>query len=243
MYMKPLSLNFKQPTQLTKMAQPRKCVAIRDYTAKRDDELSFKEGDVIFVPKREAGERWQGVFNGQTGYFPKIFVEDKTVEVQAGKTTKVRAVRAYEAQTEEELSFPADVSMFVVARESEKYWKGVYDGKAGLIPSECVEDASEKPEQAKEFTGAKCKAIRPNEASDPSQLAFNIGDTVFVPVPDPALDEWKGVCNSQVGVFPRTKVVDVAKITEEKLTALLAKTESMSDEDAAAEALKNLTVE
>ncbi len=39
------------------MNEPRRCRAIRDYVAKSDDELSFKEGDVIFVPKRAPGDR------------------------------------------------------------------------------------------------------------------------------------------------------------------------------------------
>ena len=35
----------------------RRCTAIRDYVAKSDDELTFREGDVIFVPKRNPGDR------------------------------------------------------------------------------------------------------------------------------------------------------------------------------------------
>jgi len=54
--------------------------------------LSFPyAGDVIFVPAPVPGDRWQGVFQGKVGWFPRILVDDKTVEIKAaGKTTRVR---------------------------------------------------------------------------------------------------------------------------------------------------------
>lgn len=45
---------------------------------------------------------------------------------------------AYEAQTPEELSFPKGANMFVAAQAGDKHWKGVYNGKAGLIPMHMV---------------------------------------------------------------------------------------------------------
>jgi hypothetical protein len=53
--------------------QPRRCKAIRDYIAKNDDELTFKEGDIIFVPVRTDGLMWKGVFNGKVRSFPHDF--------------------------------------------------------------------------------------------------------------------------------------------------------------------------
>lgn len=121
-------------------------------------------------------KRWQGVLNGKIGWFPKIYVDDKTVEVkvilrwfhsmyllscllaclysardcflffyfcflfylvpfafllrdincnvltsvyqlqQSGDTTKVCAIRAYEAANAEELSFPKGALMIVTTR-------------------------------------------------------------------------------------------------------------------------------
>ena len=40
---------------------------MRGYAAKNDEELTFKEGDIIFVPQRTDGPMWKGVFNGKVG--------------------------------------------------------------------------------------------------------------------------------------------------------------------------------
>ncbi|EGD82634.1 hypothetical protein PTSG_11992 [Salpingoeca rosetta] len=218
------------------MTDPRRCVAVADYVAKEDDELTFNKGDIIFVPKRTNEERWQGVCNGKVGWFPRVYVDDKTVEVKAGKTTRVRAIRDYEAVAEEELSFPKGAVMFVVARESEKYWRGVYEGKSGLILAANVEDASEK-EQPKSFEGAKCRAIRSHIPTTNDELAFKVGDTVFVPHPDKTLETWKGVCKGEIGTFPASKVADTKEHTEEELEKLIEENSKLTDEEAAAEAL------
>lgn len=105
-----------------KAMEPRKCRAVADYVAKADDELTFREGDVIFVPNPTRGDRWQGVFQGKVGFFPRVLVDDKTVEIKkAGETTRVRAMRDYtKKEGTEELTFPKGAVMFVVARENEE---------------------------------------------------------------------------------------------------------------------------
>ena len=50
-------------------------VAIYDYTEDKDDELSFQEGSVIYVIKKNDDGWWEGVSNGQTGLFPGNYVE------------------------------------------------------------------------------------------------------------------------------------------------------------------------
>ena len=47
--------------------------ALCGYTGKGPGELSFKEGDVIFVQKKE-GTNWEGVLNGMRGVFPSHYV-------------------------------------------------------------------------------------------------------------------------------------------------------------------------
>jgi hypothetical protein len=43
------------------------------------------------------------------------------------------------AEGSDELSFPKDAVMFVVAQISPQHWKGVWEGKAGLIPTSKVQ--------------------------------------------------------------------------------------------------------
>lgn len=50
-------------------------VAIYDYTKDKDDELTFIEGAIIYVIKKNDDGWFEGVCNGITGLFPGNYVE------------------------------------------------------------------------------------------------------------------------------------------------------------------------
>lgn len=50
-------------------------VAIYDYTQDKEDELSFQEGAIIYVIKKNDDGWYEGVMNGTTGLFPGNYVE------------------------------------------------------------------------------------------------------------------------------------------------------------------------
>ncbi|KAF6360994.1 abl interactor 2 isoform X50 [Pongo pygmaeus] len=52
-----------------------KVVAIYDYTKDKEDELSFQEGAIIYVIKKNDDGWYEGVMNGVTGLFPGNYVE------------------------------------------------------------------------------------------------------------------------------------------------------------------------
>ncbi|XP_051538745.1 abl interactor 1 isoform X7 [Myxocyprinus asiaticus] len=52
-----------------------KVVAIYDYTKDKDDELSFMEGAIIYIVKKNDDGWFEGVCNGVTGLFPGNYVE------------------------------------------------------------------------------------------------------------------------------------------------------------------------
>ncbi|XP_035460191.1 abl interactor 2-like isoform X4 [Scophthalmus maximus] len=52
-----------------------KVVAIYDYTADKEDELSFQEGAIIYVIKKNEDRWFEGVMNATTGLFPGNYVE------------------------------------------------------------------------------------------------------------------------------------------------------------------------
>ncbi|XP_026059557.1 SH3 domain-containing protein 19 isoform X2 [Carassius auratus] len=56
-------------------------VALYDFTAETEDDLSFQEGDRILVTAHIDDEWWSGRINGIEGFFPKVFVES----VQGGR--------------------------------------------------------------------------------------------------------------------------------------------------------------
>uniref|UniRef100_A0A4W5KRB9 Abl-interactor 1a n=2 Tax=Salmonidae TaxID=8015 RepID=A0A4W5KRB9_9TELE len=52
-----------------------KVVAIYDYTADKDDELSFMEGAIIYIIKKNDDGWFEGLSSGVTGLFPGNYVE------------------------------------------------------------------------------------------------------------------------------------------------------------------------
>lgn len=50
-------------------------IAIYDYSANRDDELSFSENSLIYVIRKNEDGWYEGVMNGITGLFPGNYVE------------------------------------------------------------------------------------------------------------------------------------------------------------------------
>merc|ERR1711971_1443984 len=52
-----------------------KVVAIYDYNADKEDELTFQEGQIIYVLKKNDDGWWEGVMEGITGLFPGNYVE------------------------------------------------------------------------------------------------------------------------------------------------------------------------
>eukprot|EP00038_Savillea_parva_P018320 m.23072 g.23072 ORF g.23072 m.23072 type:complete len:242 (+) comp4051_c0_seq1:2070-2795(+) len=220
------------------MAQVRRMKATHDYVGKDESELTFKQGDTIMVPAPEletSKDMIKGVFNNKIGLFPRIYVDDTSVKHKAGQATKVKALGNYEAQNDEELSFPKDANMFVAAKHNDKFWKGVYNGKAGLIPMHMVIDANAEKKLDPAKAGSKCVAIRTLVNENPGQLSFKIGQSIFVQDADPAKAEWKGVCNSIVGTFPKEYVLDTATSSAEEIAAATAKNAGTPEEAAAAE--------
>ncbi|XP_046570256.1 abl interactor 2-like isoform X3 [Haliotis rubra] len=63
-----------QPDWIPKHYQE-KVIAIYDYKAEKEDELTFSENSLIFVLKKNEDDWWEGVMDGQRGLFPSNYVE------------------------------------------------------------------------------------------------------------------------------------------------------------------------
>lgn len=50
-------------------------IAIYDYSADKDDELTFQENSVIYVTRKNDDGWFEGVMNGVLGLFPGNYVE------------------------------------------------------------------------------------------------------------------------------------------------------------------------
>ena len=64
----------KQPAGRGEQLEPH-CIALYDFDAENDTELSFREGDTIKLTQK-IDENWlEGMLNGITGYFPNNYVD------------------------------------------------------------------------------------------------------------------------------------------------------------------------
>ncbi|ESN96889.1 hypothetical protein HELRODRAFT_178689 [Helobdella robusta] len=70
-------LLYTPPARITLLGGSLKhtVVAIYSYKQDKDDELTFDEGSVIYVVKKNDDGWWEGVMDGQTGLFPGNYVE------------------------------------------------------------------------------------------------------------------------------------------------------------------------
>jgi len=50
--------------------------ALYDYPGQTADELTFREGDIITIIKKDPGGWWEGELNGQRGWIPANYVEE-----------------------------------------------------------------------------------------------------------------------------------------------------------------------
>jgi len=78
-------VEVKQPTPVEKKGGPPlpkkkdnrpKVVAIYDYESQGADEISLKEGDIIFLIAKSESGWWEGEKNGKKGLFPGNYVEE-----------------------------------------------------------------------------------------------------------------------------------------------------------------------
>ena len=102
-------------------------IAISDYFAQQDGELSFNEGDIIFVLNKKPNSGWWfGMINNEEGYFPSNFFEEKKI---------TKAIHDYDAQDENELSFK-EGDIIAILEEDEDGWfiGSSIDGKIGQFP-------------------------------------------------------------------------------------------------------------
>ncbi|KAM4731020.1 nostrin [Anableps anableps] len=57
-----------------------KCKALYNFTPEHEDELAFKEGDVLDIHKKEENGWWIGALNEQKGHFPSTYVEELPIQ-------------------------------------------------------------------------------------------------------------------------------------------------------------------
>ncbi|XP_039549714.1 SH3 domain-containing protein 19 [Pimephales promelas] len=149
-----------------------RCVARFDFDGEQSDELSFSEGDMIWL-KEYVGEEWaRGEVNGHVGIFPLNYVDvledlpPATVQKPAQNNNKFAlpgkagsfktqtsynaseaeewAVALYDftAETEGDLPFQQGDRILVTDHIDDEWWSGRINGREGFFPKAFVEVAT-----------------------------------------------------------------------------------------------------
>ncbi|KAL1022328.1 hypothetical protein UPYG_G00025200 [Umbra pygmaea] len=105
-------------------------IAMYTYESNEQGDLTFQQGDVIVVTKKE-GDWWTGVVSGKTGVFPSNYVKPKDSEGPAGKTGSLgkkpeiaQVIAPYTATGAEQLTLAPGQLILIRKKNPGGWWEG-----------------------------------------------------------------------------------------------------------------------
>uniref|UniRef100_A0A8K9VDX3 Intersectin-1 n=1 Tax=Oncorhynchus mykiss TaxID=8022 RepID=A0A8K9VDX3_ONCMY len=221
---------MKRPTPSpTKSMDPgEEYIAMYTYESNEQGDLTFQQGDVIVVTKKE-GDWWTGVVSGKTGVFPSNYVKPKDSEGlgPAGKTGSLgkkpeiaQVIAPYTATGAEQLTLAPGQLILIRKKNPGGWWEGELQARGkkrqiGWFPANYVKLLSPstskttptEPTPPKLPMPTVCQVIGMYDymAQNDDELPFGKGQIINVlSREDP--DWWKGELNGSVGLFPSNYV-------------------------------------
>ncbi|XP_055010427.1 intersectin-2b [Boleophthalmus pectinirostris] len=191
-------------------------VALYTYESPEPGDLTFKEGDVILVSKRE-GEWWNGSIGDRTGLFPSNYVKPKETDTSSvsgkGKKPEVAQVaRAYSATGPEQLTLEPNQLILILGKNTSGWWLGELQARGkkrqkGWFPAANVKILGSNSGKSTPASQPVCQviAIYDYTAANGDELSFSKSQLINVlDKNDP--DWWKGEINGTTGLFPTNYV-------------------------------------
>uniref|UniRef100_A0A673YZU1 Intersectin-1 n=1 Tax=Salmo trutta TaxID=8032 RepID=A0A673YZU1_SALTR len=183
---------MKRPTPSpTKTMDPgEEYIAMYTYESNEQGDLTFQQGDVIVVTKKE-GDWWTGVVSGKTGVFPSNYVKPKDSEGlgPAGKTGSLgkkpeiaQVIAPYTATGAEQLTLAPGQLILIRKKNPGGWWEGELQARG-------------KKRQIGWFPANYVKLLSPSTSKTTLYIVCR---------EDP--DWWKGELNGSVGLFPSNYV-------------------------------------
>uniref|UniRef100_A0AAR2IZS5 Intersectin-1 n=1 Tax=Pygocentrus nattereri TaxID=42514 RepID=A0AAR2IZS5_PYGNA len=190
---------------------PVQYIAMYTYESSEQGDLTFQQGDVITVLKKE-GDWWTGTVAGKTGVFPSNYVKPKDSEGlgPAGKTGSLgkkpeiaQVIAPYTATGAEQLTLAPGQLILIRKKNPGGWWEGELQARGkkrqiGWFPANYVKLLS---------PSTMCQVIGMYDyvAQNDDELPFGKGQIINVlSREDP--DWWKGELNGSVGLFPSNYV-------------------------------------
>ncbi|CAO2632398.1 Itsn1, partial [Lemmus lemmus] len=225
----------ESPASLKRVASPaakpavpgEEFIAMYTYESSEQGDLTFQQGDVILVTKKD-GDWWTGTVGDKSGVFPSNYVRLKDSEGSgaAGKTGSLgkkpeiaQVIASYTATGPEQLTLAPGQLILIRKKNPGGWWEGELQARGkkrqiGWFPANYVKLLSpgtskitptELPKSA--ALPAVCQVIGMYDytAQNDDELAFSKGQIINVlNKEDP--DWWKGEVSGQVGLFPSNYV-------------------------------------
>ncbi|XP_023597091.1 intersectin-1 isoform X2 [Trichechus manatus latirostris] len=202
-------------------------IAMYTYESSEQGDLTFQQGDVILVTKKD-GDWWTGTVDDRSGVFPSNYVRLKDSEGSGttGKTGSLgkkpeiaQVIASYTATGPEQLTLAPGQLILIRKKNPGGWWEGELQARGkkrqiGWFPANYVKLLSPgtskiTPTDPPKSTAvpAVCQVIGMYDyaAQNDDELAFNKGQIINVlNKEDP--DWWKGEVSGQVGLFPSNYV-------------------------------------
>ncbi|XP_072321594.1 intersectin-2b isoform X2 [Eucyclogobius newberryi] len=191
-------------------------VALYTYESPEPGDLTFKEGDLILVSKRE-GEWSSGSIGDRTGLFPSNYVKPKENDTSSvsgkGKKPEVaQVVRAYSATRPEQLTLDPNQLILILGKSTSGWWLGELQARGkkrqkGWFPAANVKILGSNSGKSTPALQPVCQviAIYDYTAANGDELSFSKSQLINVlDKNDP--DWWKGEINGATGLFPTNYV-------------------------------------
>ncbi|XP_036060022.1 intersectin-1 isoform X4 [Onychomys torridus] len=225
----------ESPATLKRVASPaakpaapgEEFIAMYTYESSEQGDLTFQQGDVILVTKKD-GDWWTGTVGDKSGVFPSNYVRLKDSEGSgtAGKAGSLgkkpeiaQVIASYIATGPEQLTLAPGQLILIRKKNPGGWWEGELQARGkkrqiGWFPANYVKLLSpgaskstptELPKSA--ALPAVCQVIGMYDytAQNDDELAFSKGQIINVlNKEDP--DWWRGEVNGQVGLFPSNYV-------------------------------------
>ncbi|XP_034041582.1 intersectin-1 isoform X2 [Thalassophryne amazonica] len=207
-------------------------VAMYTYESSEQGDLSFQQGDVVMVTRKE-GDWWTGTVGGKTGVFPSNYVKPRDSASEslgsAGKTGSLgkkpeiaQVIAPYSATGAEQLTLAPGQLILIRKKNPGGWWEGELQARGkkrqiGWFPANYVKLLSPStskttpteptPPKLAPASTVVCQVIGMYDyvAQNDDELAFQKGQVITVLNKDDC-DWWKGELNGKEGLFPSNYV-------------------------------------
>uniref|UniRef100_A0A669DA04 Intersectin 2b n=1 Tax=Oreochromis niloticus TaxID=8128 RepID=A0A669DA04_ORENI len=195
-------------TYVKPIGEDEEFVALYTYESPQSGDLTFKEGDVILVSKRD-GEWWNGSIGNRTGVFPSNYVKPKETDK---KPEVAQVTRPHTSTGPEQLNLENSQLILILSKDVSGWWLGELQARGkkrqkGWFPATHVKVLESSSGKSTPAPQPVCQviAIYDYTAANAEEMSFSKGQLINVlDKSDP--DWWKGESNGVTGLFPTNYV-------------------------------------